>query len=529
MSDTPIKIEIDGRTGEFPAGTKIIEAAKQMGIAIPHFCYHKCLTIEGSCRQCVVEIKDSPKLQLSCATPVQEGMVIYTNTEQVKKARSNVLEFLLLNHPIDCPICDKAGECPLQDYYYAHSAKDSRLTFNKWSKGKRKDIGAEITLDQERCVLCGRCVRFMDEIAGESVLGRFTRGSHTELDCMPGLRFDNRYSMNTVDICPVGALTAKDFRFKKRSWFLSHTDSVCHNCSTNCTMKVHHENKNVYRLVPVENEKINSQWMCNEGRLSYHQREGQRFLSPMHKTGDTHQDLSFDEAISVYKTRFIGKEKTAGKTVIVASWHLTNEEAWLTLKLADQIKATGVVFLHNEAGILGTTDHDEFLLSADKSPNREGVHRIISSMRTVKCHEEQAALDFLSKTDFDSVILVGPDFTNVLSEELVTKLTAVWSMSISWHHTTFTASSDLILTGAHFLEKCGTLINHNGILQKMQNAVPLPGNGREEAWVLSDLLAVSGWKNDFQTVDDVFTAMKDSVPTFKKITYKTIPVGGVKL
>ncbi len=264
-----LNIEIDGIKGSFPEDTKIIEAAKSLGIEIPHFCYHKYLKISGSCRMCMVEIDGNPKLQLSCSTEIQDGMKIQTKSEKVIKARKGVLEFLLLNHPLDCPVCDKSGECDLQNYYFEFSTEESRLNIEKWHKNKNKDLGGEIILDQERCILCSRCVRFMDEHAENSLLGIFGRGSNSELDIFPGKEFINHYSMNTIDLCPVGALTAKDFRFKKRVWYLDKKTSVCPHCATGCTIEIETERDKIYRIKPTDNPEINKTFMCNYGRLAY--------------------------------------------------------------------------------------------------------------------------------------------------------------------------------------------------------------------------------------------------------------------
>ena len=232
-------LTIDGKQIEVPAGTTIIQAADKLGIDIPRYCYHPALPVSGNCRICMVEVEKQPKLQIACYTPVADGMVVKTNSPKVLEARKAVLEFLLVNHPVDCPVCDQAGECKLQDYYMEHGQYDSRLSDVKVKKEKKAfPIGPTVMLDQERCILCTRCVRFADNITKTSEFGVFNRGDHSQLDVYPGKQLDNNYSGNVVDICPVGALTDTDFRFKCRVWYLAKTKSVCPGCSMGCNITV---------------------------------------------------------------------------------------------------------------------------------------------------------------------------------------------------------------------------------------------------------------------------------------------------
>src|SRR4051812_6765074 len=267
------KLTIDGVEVEVPAGTTIIQAADKLGINIPRYCYHPALPVAGNCRICMVEVEKQPKLQIACYTPVAEGMVVKTNSPKVLEVRKTVLEFLLVNHPVDCPVCDQAGECKLQDYYMEHGQYNSRLVDVKVKKEKKAfSIGPTIMLDQERCILCTRCVRFADNITKTHEFGVFDRGDHSELDVYKPL--ENKYSGNVADICPVGALTDKDFRFKCRVWYLEKTKSVCPSCSMGCNVTVEwdkarpHAQKTarVMRLKPRLNPEVNDYWMCDNGR-----------------------------------------------------------------------------------------------------------------------------------------------------------------------------------------------------------------------------------------------------------------------
>ena len=243
-----IKITIDGKELEVDPKLTIIQAASQNGIEIPHFCWHPKLSISGNCRMCLVEIEKMPKLAISCATQVAEGMVIKTKSEKVVKARNAVMEFLLINHPLDCPICDEAGECKLQDYTYKYSIGSSRFQEDKIHKPKRVELGPNVMLDVERCIMCSRCIRFSEEIAHQKVLTFTERGTHVILTTFPGTKLDNPYSMNVVDICPVGALTSRDFRFKARVWEMSSTESICIGCARGCNTNVWVRNNEILRL-----------------------------------------------------------------------------------------------------------------------------------------------------------------------------------------------------------------------------------------------------------------------------------------
>ncbi len=264
-----VKLTIDGQERVVPKGTMLIEACNEHGADVPFFCYHKGLSRPAVCRQCLVEVKGQPKPMPSCYTPVAEGMVVDTKSEKALDVRRQMLEFTLLNHPIDCPICDKAGECMLQKHYFNWDAKYARNDGIKVEKAKVVDIGQHIVLDQERCILCTRCIRVCDEVAKAPELTMANRGDREVLTTAPGKRLDNPYSLNTVDVCPVGALTAKDFRFQMRAWELTATHSVCSGCATGCNTEIHSSRDQLYRLVPRENAAVNQHWMCDVGRFTY--------------------------------------------------------------------------------------------------------------------------------------------------------------------------------------------------------------------------------------------------------------------
>src|SRR5581483_1208011 len=372
-----VNLTIDGQAVQVEPGTSIIMAAKKLNIKldVPHYCFHEGLSVAGNCRICLVEIEKVPKLQISCATPVAEGMVVYTASDKVKAARQGVMEFLLVNHPIDCPICDCAGECRLQDYYMQHGLHDSRIPLEqKVRKKKVVDIGRHVILDSERCILCSRCVRFCEEVPKTGELGIFNRGSFSELSLQEGMRLENDYSGNVVDICPVGALTDKSFRFRSRVWFLRETPSVCPGCERGCNIYIHHndhaQNKvgseRVYRLKPRFNDDVNKWWMCDEGRYGYSSIDGNRVEFPQALTSGARTPLSWDEAFLRLTNALSGITKDDSAAVI-ASPHLTNEELYLVKKLfKDGLKLAKV---HYGDDLLRAGKEDNILLKADRSPN----------------------------------------------------------------------------------------------------------------------------------------------------------------
>ena len=294
-----VNVQINGVWHEFPKGTRLIEACEQAGSYVPRYCYHKKLSSPGNCRMCLIEmgmprmgpdrkpalgddgkpeINWMPRPQICCATDVSEGLGVRTNSPLVEECRRGVMEFLLINHPLDCPICDQAGECRLQEFSVEYGRQDSRFLENKVKKPKNVELGPRVTLDDERCILCSRCIRFSKEIAQDDVLGFIDRGSYTTLTAHPGRRLENNYSLNTVDICPVGALTSSDFRFKMRVWFLKETKSFCTSCATGCNTIIGARENVIYRQTPRENDAVNSCWMCDYGRLNFDYLQSERRL-----------------------------------------------------------------------------------------------------------------------------------------------------------------------------------------------------------------------------------------------------------
>ena len=325
-----VTVTIDGRTHQFPKGTVLLEACNAVGANVPFFCYHPGLSSPAVCRQCLVDVKGQPKPVPSCYTPVADKMEVATQSPRALDVRRQMLEFTLVNHPIDCPICDKAGECLLQKHYFDWDAKLARNDGIKIRKDKVVDVGPRIVLDQERCILCTRCIRVCDEVAKTHQLEMADRGDHEVLTTAPGHKLDNPYSLNTVDVCPVGALTSKDFRFSMRAWELYSTPSVCPGCATGCNVEVHHARGKIHRLIPRENPAVNKHWMCDEGRLTYKRVHGQRLAAPFSAGAPVDWDKALDEAGRVLRAALDGGSAQVG---VVMNAQSTNEDLYALARL----------------------------------------------------------------------------------------------------------------------------------------------------------------------------------------------------
>lgn len=363
------KFILDGQEIEFNPGQTIIQAAKAVGIEIPHFCWHPSLSVAGNCRVCLVEVEKMPKLVIACATQAADGMVVHTESKKALTARQAVMEFLLINHPLDCPICDEAGECKLQDYTYSHSVGESRFTEEKWKKPKRIQVGPYVTLDVERCILCSRCIRFCDEIAGETQLIFTKRGNRVELSTFPGKQLDNPYSLNTTDICPVGALTNSDARFKSRVWDMSATPSICPGCSRGCNVEVWVRSNEVIRLTPRQNDDVNSYWMCDEGRIfSWKHVNAESRVDGSHiRRENGLSKATWDEALSMVSSELHGYK--SNEIAFIGSGRTTVEDNFMLAKVAAHLHVTNIDFPRHIIPGSG----DKILIMDEKSPNDRGA------------------------------------------------------------------------------------------------------------------------------------------------------------
>jgi NADH-quinone oxidoreductase subunit G len=533
-----VNIQIDGVWRQFPKGTRVIEACEQAGSYVPRYCYHKKLSSPGNCRMCLIEmgmprmgpdrkpelgpdrhpiINWMPRPQICCAQDVTEGMAVRTNSPLVEECRKGVMEFLLINHPLDCPICDQAGECELQEFSVEYGTSASRFLENKVKKPKAVQIGPRVTLDDERCILCSRCIRFCQEIAHDDVLGFVDRGSHTVLTAHPGKRLENNYSLNTVDICPVGALTSTDFRFKMRVWFLKETKSVCTSCATGCNTIIGTREDVIYRQTPRENDAVNSCWMCDYGRLNIdYVTSDKRLLEPRVLSGDKLAVVDWKDAIQHAALQL--RHFSGWQTGIIASGRMTNEELWLTGQLA---RTLGVELIDI---VPRTGPGDDILLSEDRNPNTNGARLLgITAEPGAKLPEIAEAV----KSGHVKTLIAfheNPLRIGISATELA-NLPAFIIMDILENASTEHATA--VLPAFAFAEKRGSMINGKGRLQRLNRAIRGPGNARDDSEILRDLLQTLSSSNGLYSIEDVFRRMSESILELADLTLSKIGDLGV--
>jgi len=492
-----VTLTIDDREVVAKPGTPVIAAAKQAGIDIPHYCYHPRLSLSANCRMCLVETSNAHKLMPACQIPVAEGQVVKTDTPKVKEQQRAVLECLLLNHPIDCPVCDQAGECTLQDYYVRYNLKPSRLWGPKVQKNKRKVLGPTVLIDQERCILCTRCVRFMEEVAKEPQLGIFGRGSHERVDVFPGTQLDSNYSGNVVDLCPVGALLNRDFRFRARAWFLSAAPSICTACSRGCNVFADHMNQECFRFRPRENEAINQSWMCDTGRKSYRWVGENRASKPFSQGQPTSVDAALHKAAS-----FLQKAK--GSIGLLVSPTASNEDCMAALGFARDVLKVNTLFVSGRPQ--GAEDH--LLMLADKNPNRKGLEFVAKALGM-----EIKPFAAFTPSAFQALWVLGgemPESDIVMAARLKTVPTLVQAQ----HESAWAKAAQVFLPVASHLEAECSMTQHQGLIQRCRQAFPPKGDSAPHwLWVLrlADLL---GAKMGWQTAKDVFSSIAPKIPEF---------------
>lgn len=462
------KITIDSREVEFTPGQTIIQAALNAGIEIPHFCYHPAMSVAGNCRICLVEIEKMPKLAIACATPAAEGMVVHTKSEKNIHAQNAVMEFLLINHPLDCPICDEAGECKLQDYAYQYSVGMSRFDELKNEKDKRVSLGPNVMFDQERCISCSRCIRFCDEIAKSPQLTFVQRGDHVTIETFPGEKLDNPYSMNVIEICPVGALTSKEFRFKSRVWEMSFTDTICPGCSRGCNSIMGVRNNKILRIEPRENLAVNDYWLCDWGRLNttdFINNEELRIKSPQIKLNESSSvneeliDVNWDESIS--KTVSHLKNYDSGEIMFVASAFSTLEDNYALKKFAKEIfNSDNIFYIPNIDENFG----DDILRRSDKTPNSNGL-----KLLGIKPYTKEIT-DKLNSGKIKLMYILNDDILRMPgAKEFINNIeTSIHQISI---HNKYSENASIVLPTSTYAEINGTFVNFENRIQRLRPAV----------------------------------------------------------
>ena len=525
--------EIDARNGR-----TIIQAAEEHGIEIPHYCYHPDLPIDGNCRMCLVDVEKMPKLTPACTTMVNEGMVVSSNNERVKEAVRGVLEFLLINHPVDCPVCDQAGECRLQDYYMVYGLHTSEIPLEmKVRKRKVIDLGPMVVLDQERCVLCSRCIRFFDHVTNTGEMQFFGRGDHVAIGTFEDRPLDNPYSGNVVDICPVGALTSRDFRFKCRVWFLHATDSVCAGCSTGCTVRIDHRDGTIFRVIPRRNPEVNESWLCDEGRLSFHElTKTPRIQRSLMKGRDGVQaPVTLEEAIRSIDSRLkeIRDVSGAGSILGFASPSATNEALFLFKRyLGDHLGATQFDFRVDCEDKNVLEEEDQILRHFDKHPNSTGAIKL--GLMSSQLGGIEGAIKAAREGQIRAgvVIYFSPLVRRPSDEEVEGRIFELidvleYSVVLAAHKSEWQAGANVILPVTPWSEEDGTYTNFQGRVQFASKAIE-PGGDALAVWeTFAMLLHASGVESPWMSAEDVFATMTESVAAYKGITLDQTRLPGV--
>ncbi len=505
-------VKVNGVEVEVEPGTNMIEAAARVGVEIPHYCYHPNLSIAGNCRMCLVDVEAGGRgPDIACNMQARDGLAIRTDTERVEGMRQHVMEFLLKNHPLDCPICDQSGECRLQDYYMEYGAHSSRVADPKVTKGKREDIGEHIVLDKERCVACSRCVRFGDEVTGTGELRLFNRTDHTAIGVFPGDRLRHDYQGNLADICPVGALTIKEFRFRKRVWYLREVESICPGCATGCNIRICHQDNEVFRYLPRRNDAVNKSWICDPGRFSAAAIGGLGRLLSARVDGER-ADVAPAAAAAAERLR-------AGRVAVVLGSRATTEACWALSRLGGQLEGARF-FLLEGSDADAFEQSDELLMDADKSPNRYGA-RLIG--RTVGGAEGGEALKAaIAEGAVDTLLVLRDDALHRLGLQ---GFDGTLIYVGSWRNATSEAA-DILIPAAHPAEQDGTFINRQGRVQRLRRAVHPAGDSLPDFRAVDQIAVALGGSAVPGRAAAVFEQLAAAVVGLEGMSYKGLAGGG---
>jgi len=537
-----VTVNIDGRDIAVPKGTNVIEAAKLLGVEIPHYCYHPKLTVAGNCRMCLVElglpaiepatkapildettgkqrVNWMPRPQIGCGTNVSPGLHIRTDSPLVKDCREGVTEMLLINHPLDCPICDQAGECMLQEHSTAYGRGYSRFVEQKNVKPKRTALGPRVTLDDERCILCSRCIRFSREIVKDDVLGFIDRGSYSTLTCYPGRKLENNYSLNTVDICPVGALTSTDFRFKMRVWFLKQTPGIDPESSVGANTAVWSREGVIYRITPRRNDEVNDTWMTDSGRALYRQvKAADRLLAPALNGAATTTEAAIQAAAALLGPKS-ESENRKSTLALVGSGRSSVEEQFLTKKLAAVLKVSASLVSRVGEG-------DGLLLSADRNPNVRGalVTGLITALPAQKLTSLAADID---AGKVKTVLSLGEDLTAAgLAKAHLAKVSIIY---LGTHSNATSEAAQVVIPTLTVFEKSGTFVNQQFRIQKFAQAVPGPAGVADDLVTLAKLHTAVGGAALSADLAPLWALLATEVPALATVTHATLPATGLLL
>lgn len=549
------KFTLDNREIEFNPGETIIQAAKNAGTTLPNFCWHPALSVSGNCRICLVEIEGAPKLSIACATQAAENMVVRSASEKAIHAQNAVMEFLLINHPLDCPICDEAGECKLQDYAYNYGVGFSRYDEEKNQKDKRVDLGPTVMFDQERCISCSRCIRFCDEVAKSPQLTFVRRGENVTIETFPGEELDNPYSMNVIEICPVGALTSKDFRFKSRVWEMSFTDSVCPGCARGCNDIQGVRNNKMLRIEPRENMSVNDYWLCDWGRLNTYKWVNDpevRVDEPQIKlnesesnSGESRQiEVSWDEAISKAVAEL--KNHPAEEVLFIASPFSTLEDNYALKKLAKEVVGTeNIIYIPN----IDPAFEDDLLRKADMTPNSNGL-----KLLGIRPYNDTDLAD-LQSGKYKALYILNDDVMRLPGAE-----NFIHSIHTSIQHiqrkNDYSGQANVLFADACYAEINGTFVNFQNRVQRIRPSVTALDQERligeysvsrwdkfgapndrwthgkkfnaRPAWkVIKNMASMMGHSFGFEDSEEVFMELSNTIPGMEGYDYGTVGSTGI--
>ena len=527
-----LSLTIDGREVSVAQGTTVIQAAEQLGIFIPRYCYHPGLSVAGNCRICLVDVEKSPKLQIACNMPVIDGMVVHTQNDKAEAGRRAVLEFLLANHPLDCPVCDQSGECDLQNFYMNFGLYNPRFREHKVKKRKAVTLGPHVMLDQERCILCSRCVRFTDEITKTGEFGIFNRGDKAELGIYPGEVLDNPYSANVVDICPVGALTESDFRFKARVWYLSSAPTVCNGCSQGCNIDMHfvldrphlNDGARVVRVKPRYNPDVNQWWLCDEGRYGLGWLDRERLTEVRAANGAA---ATWEQALTTISTALAGagEEEEGARVGVIASAQLTNEELFLVREIFQ-----GALGARVTASVPETPgSSDDLLIKADKNPNTLGA--TLLGLAGPDAPDAGQIVEEALTGNLDALWVFGHDMVEFFGEGKVRELSEKVELFVfSGTNENPTASfAHWVLPTSGYVEKDGTFVNCDGRVQRIGSAFPPLGDSREDWRILLELAGLLGLPLEWRDPKQIFLGLAQTEAPFAGLSYETVGDQGAQI
>jgi len=523
--------QIDGEPVEYEPGEKVLSAALRCGKIIPHYCYHPGMSIVATCRMCLVDVIDlgngrpAPKLQTACSVDATAGMKIETFNQKVEEGRKLVNEFLLINHPLDCPICDQSGECTLQDYAFKYGSGKSEMDYSKRVNGWR-DIGTFVALERNRCIQCSRCDRFTREITGTYEFGMFNRGHELAVDTYTDRPMTNKFQGNMADICPVGAITEKEFRFKRRVWKLKKNHSICTGCSTGCNVTIEHDRNEVFRLKPHENQSVNKWWLCDEGRLTYRKmnEKKSRINQPLGLIGENLEGISWEKAYGAIAERIRELKPLPQEVLALTDTHASNEELFLIQKLLKEGFSSENIFCPFPTWEQSESDFFiNTLITTDKTPNRAGALAL-----QIKGDQKNTKLKKVIEGELKVVFVLGNPFENESELKEIIKRTQL-VIHIGIFHNSWSEMADVVLPGQFYSEKEGTYTNKNQRVQSTEIAVKALRRTRPEWQIISELSQALGHKSSFESIPQVFNVMVQEAKAFTGISFDKIGGLGIEL